>query len=105
MTLVPPIVQKIYDFLLYLIPQTSKFPRSQRYLLGERLERIGFDTLELLLEATYSRDKSPLLRQANIKLEKTRYYVRLCKDLNLVNLHRYEVISKMINDIGVQLGG
>jgi len=34
----PQIITKMYDFLLYLIPQVSKFPRSQRYLVGERLE-------------------------------------------------------------------
>ncbi len=101
----PQIVAKMYDFLLYIIPQISKFPRSERYLLGERLENINFDVLELLIEAAYSSDKLVLLQAANVKLEKSRYYVRLCKDLKLLNLHKYEVISKMINEIGVQLGG
>jgi hypothetical protein len=101
----PQIITKMYDFLLYLIPQISRFPRSQRYLLGDRLEITGLDTLELLLEAVYSREKMPLLRRANVKLEKTRYYARLCKDLKLMDLHRYEVISKKINEVGIQLGG
>lgn len=73
--------------------------------MGERVESISFDVLEYLLEACYSRDRLPLLNKANIQLEKIRYYVRLCKDLKLINLHRYEVISKMVNEIGVQLGG
>ena len=101
----PFIITKVYDFLLYVVPAVSTFPKSQRYMLGERLEMASFDTLEILLEACYSQAKLPLLRQANIKLEKIRYYVRLCKDLKLINLHRYEVISKMINEIGMQLGG
>lgn len=101
----PQIITKVYDFLLYLIPQIEKFPRSQRYLLGERLEMASFDVLEILLEACYSQSKLPLLKQANIKLEKIRYFVRLSKDLKLISLHRYEVISQKVNDIGVQLGG
>lgn len=101
----PQIITKVYDFLLYLVPQVSKFPRSERYLLGERLETSSFDVLEVLLEACYTRDRLPLLSKVNILLEKIRYYVRLCKDLKLISLHRYEVISKMINEIGVQLGG
>lgn len=100
-----PIVAKMYDFLLYLIPQVSKFPRSQRYSLGERLENLSFDILELLLDALYSRDKTPLLHRTNIKLDKARHYIRLSKDLKLINLQRYEVLSKMINEIGIQLGG
>lgn len=101
----PLIITKVYDFLLYLIPQISDLPRSQRYLLGDRLELAGFDVLEILLEACYSPSKLVLLKTANVKLEKIRYYTRLCKDLKLINLHRYEVLSKMINEIGVQLGG
>lgn len=101
----PQIITLMYDFLLYLIPQVAKFPKGQRYLLGDRLESVALDTLELFLEAVYSREKTPLLQKANVKLEKTRYYVRLCKDLKLINLDRYEIISKKINDIGIQLGG
>lgn len=101
----PQIVTLMYDFLLYLIPQVAKFPKGQRYLLGERLESVALDTLELLLESVYSRDKLPLLQKSNVQLEKTRYYVRLCKDLKLIGLDRYEVISKKINEIGIQLGG
>ncbi|MBI2066854.1 MAG: diversity-generating retroelement protein Avd [Deltaproteobacteria bacterium] len=101
----PQIITKVYDLLLYLIPQVSKFPRSQRYLAGERLGNISLDVLEMLLEAVYSREKTILLERANVKLETARYYVRLCKDLKLMNLHSYEIISKMINEVGVQLGG
>lgn len=101
----PQIVAKMYDFLLYLVPQVSDFPRAQRYLLGDRLENLSFDALEFLLDAIYSRERMPLLHKINIKLDKIRYYVRLCKDLKLINLRRYEVMSKMINEVGVQLGG
>lgn len=101
----PLIITKVYDFLLYLIPQISDLPRSQRYLLGDRLELASFDVLETLLDACYSPSKLTLLKTANVKLEKIRYYIRLCKDLKLINLHRYEVLSKMINEIGMQLGG
>ncbi len=72
--------------------------------MGERLESICFEGLELLLEAVYSTNKLVLLQRVNVKLEQARHYVRLGKDLKLMNLHRYEVISKMINEIGVQLG-
>lgn len=93
------------ESLRYLIPQVSAFPRTQRFLLGDRLEHTSFDALELLIEAHYSREKVGVLQRTNIKLEQLRYYVRLCHDLKLINGHRYEVMSKMINGIGVQLGG
>jgi len=101
----PLIVTKMYDYLLYLIPQVSKFPRAQRFQIGERLENLSYDVLELLLDATYSRNKAPILYQANVKLAKARYFVRLCKDLKLINLKKYEILTKQINEIGIQLGG
>ncbi len=32
----PLIITKVYDLALYLIPQVGKFPKQQRYTLGER---------------------------------------------------------------------
>lgn len=101
----PEIVAKMYDFLLYLLPQVAKFPKSERYLLGERVEHLSFDVLEILLEASLSKEKAGQLAKANVKLEQARHYVRLSKDLKLIDFHRYEVISKMLNEIGIQLGG
>jgi len=105
MTPAPQIIARAYDFLIYLIPQVAKFPRSERYLLGERLENAVFDFFEMLLSACYTREKVSLLQGANVKLEQARQYVRLCKDLRFISLHRYEAISKMVNEIGMQLGG
>ena len=101
----PLIITGAYDLILYLVPHVVKFPKQQRYTLGERLENMVLDFLSLLIEARYARDKIDLLKRANILLEKTRYCVRLCKDLKVMSLHTYEVISKRIHEIGAQLGG
>lgn len=101
----PLIITKAYDLILYLVPQVAKFPKQQRFTLGERLEALVLDFLSLLVEARYARDKSDLLRKANILLEKTRYHIRLCKDLKIMSLHTYEVASKRIYEVGSQLGG
>jgi hypothetical protein len=31
-------VTKLYDFILYMIPKLEKFPRNQKFLLGDRIE-------------------------------------------------------------------
>ncbi len=63
----PQILARWYDFLRYLSPQVAKFPRSERYLLGERLEQASFDVLELLLESVYAANKIERLMKANIR--------------------------------------
>ena len=34
-----------------------------------------------------------------------RYQTRLCRDLDLLDVRRYEHVSKLINEIGENLGG
>jgi hypothetical protein len=36
-----PILAKTHDFLLWLVPQTLKFPKSQRFILAQRLSGAG----------------------------------------------------------------
>ncbi len=40
-----------------------------------------------------------------LKLEQMRYLLRLCKDLELFSLKRYEYISREINETGSFIGG
>lgn len=50
-------------YLTWLIPVLEGFPRSQRFLLGDRLQTLGMDRVGLLLEATYTKAPLELLRQ------------------------------------------
>ena len=98
-------VTRIYDILKWLLPQVSKLPRSHKFTLGDRITNLGLDVLMLLVEANYTRNKTELLQQANLKLEQLRYLLRLCKDLELFSLKRYGYISRQINEAGNQIGG
>lgn len=98
-------VTKLYDFILYMIPKLEKFPKNQKFLLGDRIETALLDTLEILIEAAYTRQKTHLLTKANLRLERLRYLLRLCKDLKLVNLKTYETAAKSIDAVGVSVGG
>ncbi len=85
---------KIYDLLLWIIPQLEKFPKSQRYLLGDRIETMLLDIMELIIHAIYSKNKACFLKDANLKIEKLRYLIRLSKDLKYLSIKKYEYISK-----------
>jgi len=98
-------VTKIYDVIKWLIPCVAKFPRSHKFTLGDRITNLALDVLMLLVEAQYTRQKIELLRQSNRKLEQLRYLLRLCKDLELLSIRRYEYISREINEAGKFIGG
>ena len=65
----------------------------------------ALDTLELLIEATYTRNRLDLLRRANIQLEKLRHFVRLSHEFKLFSVKQYEYISGEINEVGMRIGG
>ena len=79
------ILTKIYDILLWIIPHVDKFPRSQRFFLGSRVENLLLDVLEQIIEAVYTKEKKSLLYQANVNLEKLRFLLRLAKDLSYIS--------------------
>ena len=98
-------ITRLYDYLLWVVPKLEKFPKSQKFLLADRIENLLLDILELLIEASYSRKKDRPLEAANIKLEKVRYLIRLAKDMQLLNLKSYENSARMLHEIGTSVGG
>jgi len=106
-----PIFVKTYDFLRWLLPLTTKFPKSQRFLLAERLGTAALDFYELLQQAASS-DKPgsrtatlSLLGQADLLLQRQRFYVRLSKDLMFISMGQYEHAARHLDEIGRLLGG
>ena len=100
-----PALEKWYQFLRWLLPTVEKFPRSQKFTLGDRIQNGALDVLEHLIEATYSRQAGPLLSRANLGLEKLRFLMRLAADLQVIDLRRYEFAARAIDEVGRLVGG
>lgn len=98
-------LEKSYQFLLWLIPTVEKFPRAQKFLLGDRLQSLALDVQESLIEATYTRNPAPHLAACNLRLEKLRFLFRLAMDLHYLDLKRYEFAARAIDEIGRLVGG
>jgi hypothetical protein len=47
----------MYQFILWLVPTLENFPRSQKFLLGDRLQTEAMAVLDCLIDATYSRER------------------------------------------------
>ena len=101
----PQVVQDCHELLLWLIPLLDKFPRNRRFTLGERLESRLLEVLELLVEAAYSRNKSNLLRRANIQLAVVRHLWRLAHELKEISARRFEHGARLQDNLGRQIGG
>jgi hypothetical protein len=102
---VSPVLEEHFRFLLWLIPTLNRFPKSQRFLLGDRIQALGQEVLEALIEANYSRERRAHLAKANLALEKLRFFIRLSLEMHFFDPRRYEHAARSIDDIGRQVGG
>jgi hypothetical protein len=100
-----PALEAHFQFLLWLIPAVERFPRSQKFLLGDRIQMTALDVLESLIEATYTRDRRAHLARANLGIEKLRFYFRLATDLRFLDGRRCEHAARSLDETGRLIGG
>jgi hypothetical protein len=98
-------LEKAYQFTLWLVPTVEKFPRSQKFVLGDRIETAALDVVEGIVDATYTRNRAPILRKVNLRLEKLRLLFRLSVDLKLLDTRRYEYAARNLDELGRLIGG
>ena len=99
------VIQKLYDYLVWISPLINRFPRDRKFTIGDRILNRLYDVLEDLIKAKYRRNnKIDLLEQANVSLEIVRFYQRLILSDNLWNKQRYGFASKSVNEVGLLLG-
>jgi len=100
-----PIFTRTYDLLRWLLPATVKFPRQQRFVLAEAVQRTALSFQETLIEAAHDPQPRPVLRRADVTLTKLRFYLRLCRDLELFSVKQYAHAARLVDEIGRLLGG
>lgn len=102
-----PIFARTEDFILWLMPRTMDFPRSQRFVLTKRLQDTALDFQERILEAALSqgRKRDERLEEADITLAKVRFYLRLVHGMGWLKAGQYEHAARMVAEIGRLLGG
>ena len=99
------VVQKAYDWNLWILPKVEKFPRSYRFSIGDNLVASSLDLLMNLVDASYQSRNAGALAAAVRNVNRVRYLVRLSKDLRLMNLKAYEFASQGLDEIGRMTGG
>ena len=99
------IFQKTYLLLQDVYRDCNAFPKSQKFILGQRIENSATDILEWIIIANNVPKKLPYLQKVSLELEKLRIFIRLSKDLKFLVFKRYDVLTEKIDEIGKMLGG
>jgi four helix bundle protein len=101
------IFARTYDFISWLLPLAEKFPKSQRFVITERLQNSALNFQEIIIEANALRGagRTEKLRFADAELRKTRLYLRLCEKWKWMTPGQYNHASVMVAELGRLLGG
>lgn len=102
-----PIFKKAYELTRKLYELRGTVPKHDRYALWQRCENIVLEILEGILLASQlgkSKKLEPLER-VSAKLNVLRVFLRLAKDLKIMDLKKYGLIEEMVDEMGRMLGG
>jgi len=101
------IYQKHYDLMLYAIPLINKYPKSQRYVIGQQTMNLMLDIARSIMQANREKGKYRLrtLWQIDGKLDEFRLLIRLAKDLHMLPVKQYGLMSERSAEVGRLLGG
>jgi hypothetical protein len=100
-----PIFVQWYKTLDWILATIENFPRKARFSVASRLVDQSLDTVELIIDAIYTKNRLPVLDKINLSLEKQRILFRIAHDRNYITLRQYEYISKELNEVGKMVGG
>lgn len=105
----PPDVPVLFvhweKLLGWLLDHTEKFPRRLRFTLTNRIENMGLDIFEAIVDARYSRNRVPILERINLALEKLRLLLRIARDRGVLDPRSFENACKEIDVAGRMVGG
>jgi len=102
-----PAIQKTYDLYRELHEYTKKFPKGDKYSIGERIKITILDILELFMEAeSAKRDwKEQALEKVNRKLGIAKLLIRLSHDTKILDDKKYLSLTERLLEIGRMTGG
>ena len=100
-------IQRAYDLTMWTLDRIGSFSKTYRIPLGDRVQDTLYTTLDLLLEAKYTRGKEKLaaLNRANILLERLRFQGRIACDKKCLSQKQHGHFAQLVNDVGVKVGG
>ncbi len=103
-----PILEKTYELILWIYPTINKFPKSQRFVLGQRIENAVLRIVEEIIEMRIivgEEEKLKHLQKISTEIDKLRILIRIAKDLKFMRTKQYIFVTGKINEMGKMLGG
>ena len=101
------IINKLSEIYQIHYGYLQLFPKRDQHALGTKCEMYITAILELLLAAGYAArgQKLQLLEQASTKLDALKFFIRVARQINILDEKKYITLQTDLQDIGKMLGG
>lgn len=85
----------------------SDFPKAARYVLGDKIDQLFVQLLELLLVASYQSktDKLPTIRSAVRRMDVLKFFLRITWEIGALENKKYANLSEQAHELGRMIGG
>jgi hypothetical protein len=99
-------LQKWEEMTDWFLDTSSRWPKSVRFTLTQRLQNHVLDVLELLVEVRYQpKKRSTGLNEVNLRLTRIRYLLRLVHKRQISSTRSFEFAMRQIDEVGRMLHG
>lgn len=82
-------------------------PKKSRYTLGDKIDRLFLDILELLNLATYQKTEDKILTLAKtiLRLDALKFFLMISWEVRLLDNQKYITLSEHVQELGKMVGG
>jgi four helix bundle protein len=83
------------------------FPKSEKYSLGQKIEKTILEILEFSLQAASAskQEKIVFLKTADAKISLLKILIRLANEIKALDNKKYLILQEKLQEIGKMLGG
>ena len=100
------VLAKWEEFTGWLLAHTSRWPKSARFTLCQRVQNAALDVAEMLVVARYEpRARVRTLRRCNLTLERMRLLLRLARAAGVMPPAGFESAMRGLDETGRMLHG
>lgn len=102
-----PLLNNLFELYESLTQTVITFPKTKKYTLGQKIDHVTLEIIELTITAGYlpKYEKLPQLQKASIKLDLLKILTRLAWKTKCLNNNRYQILSSQLSEIGKMIGG
>jgi hypothetical protein len=90
----------------WMLERTAKWPKSMRFALVQKVDLHVLEVLDALVVARYEpRERVHCLREANLRLERLRFLLRIALARQALSKSHFETAMRSIDELGRMLHG